>query len=273
MENKRSLESGLLPTVSVITPSFNQGRFIEQTIRSVLEQDYPNLEYIIIDGGSRDESVDVIRRYESQLAYWVSERDRGQAHAINKGLQRATGEVLCWLNSDDSFLPGVLRQVGETLAQGSGNYAVAGHCLKVYQDERPPVLLEGKYVDRRRLLQFWKGYQMHQPAIFWRREVFETVGLLDESLHLIMDFDYWARIAEHYDFVNLDLVIAACNFHDAAKTGDEYAGYHRDLRKYARRYWGSPLSAEYWALQASMANHFHIHPLRRTIKRLLFGFS
>ncbi len=257
-----------LPTISVITPSYNQGGFIEQTIRSVLLQQYPKLEYIVIDGGSTDGSVDVIRRYDSWLAYWVSERDRGQAQAINKGFLRSTGQVICWLNSDDYFLPGALLTVGKLLADQTGNHALAGHCLKVYQDGRPAVTLEGRYENRRRLLEFWKGYQMHQAAIFWRREVFEKIGLLDEELHLILDFDYWARISRHFDFVNVDYVFAACNYHDEAKTGDEYAGYHRDLKKYARRYWGSPFSAEYWRLRLAMANHFRVKPAKQRARLL-----
>jgi glycosyltransferase involved in cell wall biosynthesis len=257
-----------LPAISIVTPSYNQARFIEQTLRSVLLQQYPKLEYIVMDGGSTDGSVDVIRRYAPWLSYWASERDRGQAHAINKGFQKCTGQVICWLNSDDYLLPGALWTVGTLLADGTGRYALAGHCLKLYQDGRPAVLLEGRYENRRRLLEFWKGYQMHQPAIFWRREVFEVVGLLDEDLHLILDFDYWARIARRFSFVNVDAVLAASNYHDEAKTGgDEYAGYHRDLRRCARRYWGSPLSMEYWRLQFAMVRHFHLHPLKQQLRR------
>lgn len=240
-----------LPRISVITPSFNQGKFIERTIRSVLLQNYPSLEYIVIDGGSTDNSVEVIKQYEGSLAYWVSEPDRGQSHAINKGFAIATGEVLCWLNSDDFYLPDSLSTVGRLLANGSGVYAIAGHCLKVYEDEQPPVLLEGQFHSRQRLLEFWKGYQMHQPAIFWRREVFEKVGWLNEDLHLIMDFDYWARIAEHFDFMTVNQTLACCCYHAEAKTGDEYVGYHNDLNRYRYRYWGSALSSQFWSLFAS----------------------
>jgi len=258
-----------LPKISVITPSYNQARFIEQTIRSVLLQAYPNLEYIIIDGGSSDGSVEIIRKYDPWLAYWVSEPDKGQSHAINKGFERATGEVLCWLNSDDYYLPGVLLTVGRMLAEGAGNYVLTGHCLKVYQDGRPAVKIEGRYENRRRLLQFWKGYQMHQPATFWRREVFEKVGWLDEELHLIMDFDYWARISRHFDFVNVDCALVCCNYHADAKTGDDYKQYHADLKRYASRYWGSKLSAEFWRLRLSMLSHFNIQPIKREASRLI----
>ncbi|MCA1630481.1 MAG: glycosyltransferase, partial [Acidobacteria bacterium] len=182
-----------LPRITVVTPSYNQAEFLEQTIRSVLLQDYPDLEYIIIDGGSSDGSVEIIKKYEGHFAYWCSEPDRGQSHAINKGFARATGRIMCWLNSDDFYLPGTLRFAAESLADGTGNSAIVGHALRVYADGRPPVKLEGKYENLTRLLQFWWGYEMHQPSIFWRREVFERVGLLDESQHYIMDFDYWVR--------------------------------------------------------------------------------
>lgn len=255
-----------LPRITVVTPSFNQGRFLEQTIRSVLLQGYPNLEYIVIDGGSTDESLAVIRHYEPYLSYWVSEPDRGQSHAINKGLGRATGEVLCWLNSDDYYLPGTLPLVGGLLRDGSGRHALVGHCWKMHEDGQPPLLLEGHYEDRHRLLQFWRGYQMHQPAIFWRREVTEKVGLLDESLHLIMDFDYWARIARYFDFSNVDQPLAASNYHEAAKTGDAYASYHADLRKHAARYWGSPFALEYWQMRKAMFDHFTWQPWKKSLR-------
>lgn len=256
-----------LPKISVITPSYNQARYIEQTIRSVLLQGYPNLEYIIIDGSSSDGSVEIIRNYEPWLAYWVSEPDRGQSHAINKGFERATGDVLCWLNSDDYYLPDALLAVGRMLAEGSGNYALTGHCLKVYQDGRTAEKLVGRYENRRRLLQFWKGYQMHQPATFWRREVFEKVGRLNEELNLIMDFDYWARVSRHFDFVNADSAMVCSNYHLEAKTGDDYKRYHADLKRYASRYWGSIFTAEYWRLRLSMLNHFTIQPIKRKVAR------
>lgn len=261
-----------LPKISVVTPSYNQGKFIEQTIRSVLLQSYPKLEYIIIDGGSTDETLAIIRKYAPWLTYWVSEPDRGQSHAINKGFAQATGEVLCWLNSDDFYLPGALLTVGRKLAARTGNYALVGHCLKIYANGSAPVRLDGCYENRRRLLEFWRGYQMHQPAIFWRQEVRATIGELDETLHLIMDFDYWARISEHFTFVNVDQVLAACNYHAAAKTGDDYEQYHKDLRKYCHRYWGTRFAREFWHLQWSMAKHFSLDPARSAARRFFNKF-
>jgi glycosyltransferase involved in cell wall biosynthesis len=251
----------LLPKISVVTPSYNQAQFLEQTIRSVLLQGYPNLEYLIIDGGSTDGSLEIIRKYEQWLTYWVSEKDRGQAHAINKGLAKATGQIMCWLNSDDYYPPDTLRVVGALLADGTDNFALVGHTKTFFQDSRAPVVNRGEYLNRRRLLEFWKGYKMHQPSIFWRREVFNQIGLLREDLDLIMDFDYWARIAECYSFTNVDRILSYCNHHKAAKTSDNCVAYHRDLRKRRHHYWGKKLSPEYWLLEASMLKHLLLKPL------------
>lgn len=249
------------PRVSVVTPSYNQGQFLEQTVRSVLLQGYPNLEYIVSDGGSTDESVEIIKRYEPFLAHWESERDRGQSHAINKGFARATGDVLCWLNSDDFYLPGTLRAVVETLFEGAGARAVVGHCVQVYADGRPSHRGVGRFESLERMLEFWKGYHMHQPSIFWRREVFERVGFLDESLHLTMDFDYWVRMARHFEFKNIDRDLSCATYHEAAKTGDGFARYVNELKSRAPLYWPSPLSPAHWRLRASMFKHLTYRPL------------
>jgi glycosyltransferase involved in cell wall biosynthesis len=242
------------PRASVVTPSLNQGEFLEQTIRSVLLQGYPDLEYIVVDGGSTDGSVEILRKYDQFITRWTSEPDRGQSHAVNKGFALSTGEIMCWLNSDDFLMPGALRAVAEILA-GGGAFAVVGHALKVYTDGRPPHLLEGRFEGLPRLLEFWKGYRMHQPSIFWRREVFERVGFLDEGRHYVMDFDYWVRIARHFDFVNLDRVLAGATYHERAKTGDNYEAYYRELRSHAPHFWGSPLGGTYWRLRSSLMAH------------------
>ena len=212
--------------ISVITPSYNQVDFLEKTIRSVLDQqgDF-ELDYCIVDGGSRDGSAEIIRRYESKLSWWVSEPDGGQSAAINKGLRRATGDVLCWLNSDDYFAPGALAAVAERF-RDPGCAALVGHCVMVNPDGSEQ-FVKGRYRGRLRLLSRCGPYRMHQPSIFWRRTVGERVGLIDESMHLIMDFDYWCRISRHYRFANLDRVLSYCHRHAAAKTGgDDYASYH-----------------------------------------------
>lgn len=250
-----------LPKITVVTPSFNQGAYLEQTIRSVLLQDYPNLEYLIIDGGSQDNSVEIIQKYEPWLAYWVSEPDRGQSHAINKGFARATGEIMCWLNSDDYFTPDTLQTVAKLLSASTGNVALVGHAVVVFSDGRAPVLVKGRYENRLRMLKFWKGYQMHQASIFWRREAFEKVGFLREDLHLIMDFDYWARLAKHFSFTNVDQVLSYCTWHPAAKTSDNCVGAQQDMWERRFSYWGPIWKPDFWEMQASAIKYRTLRPL------------
>lgn len=257
------------PRISVVMPSYNQGEFIEQALRSVLLQGYPALEFIVIDGGSTDATRDIISKYAAHLSYWISEPDMGQSHAINKGFSRTTGQIMCWLNSDDFHLPETLQTVAEKFAGNAGTFALAGHVLKVYADGRAPQILAGRFESLPRLLQFWRGYHMHQPSIFWRREVFETVGPLDESQHFIMDFDYWVRIARRFGFTNVDRVLSCVTYHGEAKTGDDYARYHRELRQQSPRFWGSPRSATYWYLKLSMTWHFVAQPFRRRLQPLV----
>lgn len=249
------------PRISVVTPSLNQSEFLEQTIRSVLLQRYPNLEYIIIDGGSTDGSVEIISKYSRQLAYHVSEPDRGYIHAINKGFELATGEIMCWLNSDDFYHPDTLRTVAEHLGVENGRAAIVGHVLKTYADGRPSQKIIGRYSGIDRLLKFWRGYQMHQPSIFWRREVFELIGYLNEERDLIADFDYWVRIGKHFQFFNVDQVLSSATHHARAKTADGCRGYHEELRRQAKNYWGSPFAPRYWLLTASMLRYFYLRPL------------
>jgi len=184
------------PLVSIITPSFNQGRFLEATIRSTLAQDYAPVEYMIFDGGSNDGSVDIIQRYANRLAYWESRPDRGQAHAINKGLQRATGEILGWLNSDDILLPGAVQLAVDTFRQRPEIDVVYGRLERI--DEAGRVLPTPTLPKDRAT--FGPSHVIgecivNQPGSFWRRRAMEKFGLLDESLNYSMDYEYWIRLA------------------------------------------------------------------------------
>ena len=155
--------------------------------------------------------------------------------------------------------------MAENLPTSEGAAAIAGHVLKVYADGRPPQKLEGRYAGMGRLLKFWLGYQMHQPSIFWRREVFEEVGLLDESKDLIADFDYWVRIARRFPFKNVDRILSCATYHERAKTGDGYRRYHEELRRHAPGYWRESTSPPYWLLKASMLNHLILKPRLRPV--------
>lgn len=210
------------PLVSVVTPSYNQGQFIEETIRSVLLQGYPNLEYIVIDGGSTDESVDVIRRYEPWLAGWVSEPDNGQTHAINKGWQRAHGEALTWLNSDDTLLPHSLSTAVTHLFSEPGADLVYGDVCRTDAHSRQVRLQRGQPFNADRVI-----IQAHNPVsqqgFLMRRSLLDRVGLLDENLCFVMDYDFWLRVARAGARVrHIDTPLATFRQHPAAKTSTLY---------------------------------------------------
>jgi len=206
------------PKVSIITPSYNQGHFLEETIRSVLLQGYPNLEYFIMDGGSTDDSVAIIRKYEPWLTGWVSGKDGGQSDAINKGWERTSGEVLGWLNSDDWYVPGALLGVGRKFATKADckwlvcsvdNYWANGKLQK-----RTTAGFESVVATLGR-----QDYRLHQPGMFWRREVYERVGGLDRSLHYSFDHEYWIRfLMEGYRPICVDEVVVNFRLHEQSKT-------------------------------------------------------
>lgn len=188
------------PSITIVTPSYQQAGFLEETLRSVLLQGYPNLEYIVIDGGSTDGSVDIIRRYEPWLSYWVSEPDRGQSHAINKGFARATGHILGWLNSDDSYHPGALAEVAEAIHR-AGTEIVLGAMDKVQFGDGEPRLVkrslpwEGEPFHRFPIVEAGspEPFHFYQPSMFWTRRLWEETGGLDERYHYVMDLEWCNR--------------------------------------------------------------------------------
>ena len=243
------------PSITIVTPSYNQGKFLEQTIRSVLLQNYPNLQYIIIDGGSLDNSVEIIKKYEKYLDYWISSPDKGQSDAINKGFSKSTGEIMAWLNSDDYYAPGTLNVVANELNKNNGIFAMVGNCEIVFTDTTETKLSKGYFHSLSRLLEFWNGYTMPQSSIFWRKEVFDKVGFLNEDYHYTMDFDYWVRMAIHFDFKNIDKVLSYATYHSEAKTGDNYVTYHKELRENAEHYWKTVTGIDTSILQASLKHY------------------
>ena len=200
--------------VSVVTPSFNQARYLEDTIKSVLDQSYTELEYIIIDGASTDGSVEIIQKYADRLAFWVSEKDSGQAEAINKGFSRATGEILAWLNSDDYYLPGALQAAVRALQDNSEAALVYGNMLAVDERGQTTNLLKYHPLSIEDLLCF---EIIGQPAVFFRREAFEKAGPLDTSYHCFLDHHLWLRIALQGSIVHVDETWSAARYHPEAK--------------------------------------------------------
>jgi glycosyltransferase involved in cell wall biosynthesis len=178
------------PKISVITPSYNQGQFLEETITSVIGQCYPNLEYIVMDGGSTDNSAEIIKKYEKHLAYWVSEKDNGQASAINTGFARATGDILCWLNSDDTFLPGTLFHVAKQL-DAEKPIILFGNTY--YMTEGKPNAEGTDIGEYYPYLNLEYCDYITQPSSFWTRQTWELVGKLEEKYHYIFDWEWFIR--------------------------------------------------------------------------------
>lgn len=217
------------PKVSIITPSYNQGQFIEETIRSVLLQNYPNLEYIIIDGGSTDESVEIIRKYEPWLTYWVSEKDRGQSDAINKGFRRASGEIVAWLNSDDWYQINSLATIGLFFSYNLKASVVMGKCNLTDEEGTIFDVVENKKRTNRDIRRFWLSRSIPtQPTIFFRKKLIDKWGLCREDLHFAMDFDLWLRFSRECDFYHVGDVIANYRFHPMAKGGRQNWEIFRD---------------------------------------------
>jgi glycosyltransferase involved in cell wall biosynthesis len=205
-----------LPLVSIVTPSFNQARFLEAAIESVLGQDYPHLEYMIVDGGSIDGSLEIIRKYERRLAWWVSERDAGQTDAINKGLARANGRILAWLNSDDSYEPGAVRAAVDFLLGHPDTGLVYGDANFIDEAGRVIGRFAAAQTDLRRLRQ---GYvHIPQQAAFFRGDLWRALGPLDPTFYFAMDYDLWVRLAGSARIQYVPKTWANFRLHSAGKT-------------------------------------------------------
>jgi len=212
------------PPVSIVTPSYNQGQFIEETIRSVLLQGYPNLEYLVIDGGSTDGSRSIIQAYAPYLTHWCSEKDNGQSAAISEGFRMSTGEILGWVNSDDLLLPGCLRKVGKYFVEHPDVDCVVGGTIVVDEITRPvrnrlglPRIVRGERETFRKLL-LRRGLSFYQPASFWRRGAYTAAGGLDIDFHFALDYDLYLRLAELKPFGHFDELLACFRIHPQSKT-------------------------------------------------------
>ena len=209
-----------LPQISIVTPSYNQGQFIEKCIRSILQQNYPKLEFIIMDGGSSDESLEIIRKYEPWITIWESKGDRGQSHALNKGFENANGDLLGWLNCDDFLTPNAL-------------FRVAHHYLNMDQDKFGAIVGDGDIIDEKgnsyfspplpeisfeTLVQWNNGTNFMQPSCFFTQSAWQDCGPLDEDLQYCMDFDLWLKISKKYEFSTVPETLSHSLTHADAKT-------------------------------------------------------
>lgn len=201
--------------ISVVTPSYNQAQFIEETIQSVLAQNYEPFEHIVIDGGSTDGTIEILRRYPHLK--WVSEPDRGQSHALNKGLAMVTGDIIGWLNSDDLYEPAAFQTVAECFEGQPDLGMIYGYCRFIDQRKRTIRLVKPPDWDLHRLIAVQHSY-IPGPTVFFRREVYRELGGLDEDLHYAMDYEYWIRIGREGRVHRIPEVLAAFRHHPEGKT-------------------------------------------------------
>lgn len=227
------------PKVTVVTPSYNQGQYIEETILSVLGQDYPNIEYMIIDGGSSDQSVEVIRKYEDRLAYWVSEPDRGQSHAINKGFQRATGDTVTWLNSDDMLTSGAVSAVVKAFQEHPQADVVYTDFDELHQASGVTRRRRVRAADLASLLR--DGNCIPQPTAFMRKRLLDCIGLVGEDFHIAMDWELWLRAASYGKLLYLPgRSFAVLRDHEDTKTRALSYKKGQDLLKVLDLFYSNP---------------------------------
>lgn len=232
-ENVSNITNGNLPKISIITPSFNQGQFIERTIKSVLNQKYPNLEYIIVDGGSTDGTLKILNKYSSKLR-WVSEKDNGQTDAINKGIRMSTGNILAYLNSDDVYEPGALQIIADYFMNNPEAMLVYGKGRHIDKNDKYIEDYPSKPTD---YLGLHPTCSICQPTAFWRKELIEEVGYFDTKLKYAMDYDYWIRVSIKYPLNYIYKYLGSTRFYKETKTSGQRPKVHREIIDVQKRYY------------------------------------
>jgi glycosyltransferase involved in cell wall biosynthesis len=246
-------------------PSFNQAAYLEEAIRSILDQDYPNTELIVMDGGSTDGSSDILQRYSDRIALWQSSADGGQSEALNKGFRHITGDIVGWLNSDDTYTPGTFNQVARLF--GNESVAIAMSSRFGLMDAGGSVFWhkENTYADHQTLVRFWatNGMTINQPCVFFRRELLYGMDpVFDSSLHYAMDYDLWLRLTRHANIEVVEGHWANYRFHDTSKSGTGFGKFYREWYAVSQRYWGATGSRAWWV---NCVHHAYYHYPRRIV--------
>jgi GT2 family glycosyltransferase len=262
------------PLVSIVTPSFDQGRYLEETMRSVLEQDYPRVEYLVVDGGSQDGSAEIIERYADRLAWWVSEPDEGQAAALNRGFAHAQGEILGWLSSDDTLLPGAVTTVVDALEREPETMLVYGEALFVDEDGREIFPLRPRPFDVSAMVRACANHVV-QPGSLFRRRALELAGPLDEDAHYLFDFEFALRLWQAGGKIErIPDRLATYRVHRDSKSGGGTLLKARDYVRFADRFLaGSGLPGEEEGRAAAYlaaGDYFYAARRLRDARRYLF---
>jgi len=225
--------------ISIITPSYNQAAFIERTILSVLNQNYPNLEYIIMDGGSTDGTVEILKKYSNKII-WKSENDKGQSAAINKGLKMATGEIFAYLNSDDTYEPDTIRKVIDFFKKNPDKKWAYGKCRIIDENDKeirkPITFYKNLLLEKYSYAKLLSENFISQPATFWKKELHDEMGYFNEKEHFCMDYEFWLRIGQKYSAGVIDEYLANFRYHTNSKSGRNVKKMFRDKLRIAKIY-------------------------------------
>lgn len=218
------------PKISVVTPSYNQGHFLEQTILSVIGQNYPNIEYIIIDGGSTDNSINIIKKYSNKISFWISEPDLGQADAINKGFAKSTGEILCWLNSDDLFMPNIFEFISQQINIDE-KMIITGDCIHFEEKGSFGTYAVGSQSELNiSRINIFDADPIIQPSTFWTRKVWNSVGVLDINLHYVFDWDWFIKATiNKVEFKVVNKTLSLYRIHKDHKTLNGNMDRHKEI--------------------------------------------
>jgi glycosyltransferase involved in cell wall biosynthesis len=258
------------PKISIITPSFNQGQFIEETIRSVLLQNYPNVEYIVIDGGSTDNTVKILKKYEQYLT-WISEPDDGQTDAINKGLIISTGDIIAYLNSDDIYLPGTFFKIAQFLIKNTDVEMVYGNILHINKESEIFEYPKTQQVTLEKMFTF--NTYIPQPTVFLRRSLIEDIGIFDKQLQLAMDYDYWIRVIPNHKIIFLNEYLAAARIYPEAKSSLLDCAYKDEFLYIIKKFFSTYSEKEIGIPEKKIRSMIYLNAARISLLKLSIGVS
>ncbi|VVC04496.1 Dolichyl N-acetyl-alpha-D-glucosaminyl phosphate 3-beta-D-2,3-diacetamido-2,3-dideoxy-beta-D-glucuronosyltransferase [Candidatus Bilamarchaeum dharawalense] len=232
-----------MPKISIVTVSFNQALYIEKNILSILVQDYPNLEHIVVDGGSTDQTIEILKKYPHLK--WVSEKDSGQTNGMNKGLRMATGDIIQLLNSDDMSEPGTLKVVSQYFIKHPEAQLIYGDCRIIDMNDRELEIFHTEEFDLKKHLNL--GNMLWQEATFFRKEIIHSIGYLNEQYRFAMDYDYWCRAARIYKFHKIDRILGNFRLHSLSKTGKSDENYRKEAYAVSVSNGGAKFSSIYFS--------------------------